>query len=138
MSHVDAFMVQKTKKSKNGRTKADYEMKCFWKTPKGGKFTYRSDDIQSRLKETNNIDINSELRAIQFQFGVIRKRVLAAIIYDNTLPFGEDNVLFHYNKGKVEVDKLNWDLAKPKKKREEMNDNLMKNVTQLQSKMLKK
>jgi hypothetical protein len=105
---VDGYMVKKTKKSQNGRNKSDYEMKCYWITPKGGKFTYRGDDNFKRLKEVNKITAASELRGLQIQFSIVRKRLLAAIIYDNTVPYGENNTLFHFDKGEILVNKLEW------------------------------
>lgn len=108
LTQVDGYMANKTKKSQNGRNKSAYEMKCYWITPKGGKFTYRSDDNLRRLKEVNKITAKNELRGLQIQFGIVRKRLLAAIIYDNSMPFGEDNTLFHFDKGQFLINKLDW------------------------------
>lgn len=115
ISQVDNHMAAKTRKSRNGRVKASCEMKCYWKTPKGGKFTYRGDDTQRNLKEKNNIAADTELKALQVQFGIIRKRIVAAVIYDNTIPYGEDNVLFHYDKGEIVVNNIEWNLNRGKK-----------------------
>ena len=112
ISHVDNHMAKKTRKSRNGRVKASCEMKVYWKNPKGGKFTYRGDDTQRNLKENNNIAADTELKALQVQFGIVRKRLIAAVIYDNTLPYGEDNVLFQYDNGKIVVNNIDWKINK--------------------------
>lgn len=108
LSDVDSHMDKKTRKSQNGRTKSQFEMKCFWKSPKNGKFTYRGDDTQRRIKEVQNITTDNELKALQVQFAIIRKKALGVIIYDNSMPYGEDNVLFQIYKGEVKVNKLSW------------------------------
>lgn len=110
INKVDGYMAKKTKKSQNGRNKSSFEMKCYWINPKGGKFTYRGDDNLRRLKEVNKINAKNELNGLQIQFCIVKKRLLAAIIYDNTIPFGEDNTLFHFDKGEFLVNKLEWKL----------------------------
>lgn len=108
LDKVDDHMTKQTRKSRNGRVKSNFEMKVFWFKPKGGKFTYRGDDTIKKLKENNNISVDNELKALQVQFGIIRKRALAIVIYDNTKPYNEDNILFHYEKGNILVNDLEW------------------------------